>query len=137
MLGERMAAEDIAQTVFLKTWQHAQDWEPGRAKLLTWMQRVTKNACLDALKKKKPIYTDQVPEVQDMGNTPFDDLSQSDTAKTVARAMARLAPNQRAALTLSYYQGVSQREGARIMNCLLYTSPSPRDRQKSRMPSSA
>ena len=26
---------------------------------------------------------------------------------------------------------------ARILNCLLYTSPSPRDRQKSRMPSSA
>ena len=107
---------DIAQTVFLKTWQHAKNWEPGRAKLLTWMQRVTKNACLDALKKKKPIYTDQVPEVQDMGNTPFDDLSQSDTANAVARAMARLAPNQRAALTLSYYQGVSQREGAKIMS---------------------
>ena len=27
--------------------------------------------------------------------------------------------------------------GATIMTCLLYTSPSPRDRQKSRMPSSA
>ena len=26
---------------------------------------------------------------------------------------------------------------AKILNCLLYTSPSPRDRQKSRMPSSA
>ena len=26
---------------------------------------------------------------------------------------------------------------ARYLNCLLYTSPSPRDRQKSRMPSSA
>ena len=25
----------------------------------------------------------------------------------------------------------------RVRNCLLYTSPSPRDRQKSRMPSSA
>ena len=28
-------------------------------------------------------------------------------------------------------------DGAGIMTCLLYTSPSPRDRQKSRMPSSA
>ena len=27
--------------------------------------------------------------------------------------------------------------GTQIRNCLLYTSPSPRDRQKSRMPSSA
>ena len=29
------------------------------------------------------------------------------------------------------------RIGALVRNCLLYTSPSPRDRQKSRMPSSA
>ena len=28
-------------------------------------------------------------------------------------------------------------EGQEIQGCLLYTSPSPRDRQKSRMPSSA
>ena len=29
------------------------------------------------------------------------------------------------------------KEEAEILSCLLYTSPSPRDRQKSRMPSSA
>ena len=31
----------------------------------------------------------------------------------------------------------SEDEGEWVINCLLYTSPSPRDRQKSRMPSSA
>ena len=30
-----------------------------------------------------------------------------------------------------------EKENAELKNCLLYTSPSPRDRQKSRMPSSA
>ena len=30
-----------------------------------------------------------------------------------------------------------QELGERVYTCLLYTSPSPRDRQKSRMPSSA
>ena len=29
------------------------------------------------------------------------------------------------------------KHASKAMNCLLYTSPSPRDRQKSRMPSSA
>ena len=32
---------------------------------------------------------------------------------------------------------VAARSGARPYRCLLYTSPSPRDRQKYRMPSSA
>ena len=32
---------------------------------------------------------------------------------------------------------ISYEEAKQVINCLLYTSPSPRDRQKSRMPSSA
>ena len=46
------------------------------------------------------------------------------------------------ASTLRYYEekGLIMpigRSGLRRVFCLLYTSPSPRDRQKSRMPSSA
>ena len=35
------------------------------------------------------------------------------------------------------FAGSSSSQSIQIINCLLYTSPSPRDRQKSRMPSSA
>ena len=35
------------------------------------------------------------------------------------------------------YLGDGSGHGVKIQYCLLYTSPSPRDRQKSRMPSSA
>ncbi|MEP3890056.1 MAG: sigma-70 family RNA polymerase sigma factor [Hellea sp.] len=116
MLGDQMSAEDVTQTVFLKTWERAKDWEPGQAKLLTWMRRVTRNACLDILKKKKPIYTDTVPDMEDSANSPFDSLSQSEQSGRVGAALSQLPENQRAALTLSYYQGVSQREGASVMD---------------------
>lgn len=116
MLGDQMSAEDVTQTVFLKTWERAKDWEPGQAKLLTWMRRVTRNACLDMLKKKKPIYTDTVPDMEDDAHSPFESLSQSQQSQRVGAALGALAENQRAALTLSYYQGVSQREGAEVMN---------------------
>lgn len=115
MLGEQMAAEDVTQTVFLKTWESAKDWQPGKAKLLTWMRRVTRNACLDILKKKAPIYTDTVPEMEDDANSPFESLSQNQRSERVSTGLRQLPENQRAALTLSYYQGVSQREGAEIM----------------------
>ena len=115
MLGDQMSAEDVTQTVFLKTWERAKDWEPGQAKILTWMRRVTRNACLDLLKKKKPIYTDTVPDMEDSANSPFESLSQSEQSSRVGAALATLPENQRAAMTLSYYQGVSQREGASVM----------------------
>ena len=115
MLGDHMAAEDVTQTVFLKTWEHVNVWQPGQAKLLTWMRRVTRNACLDILKKKKPIYTDALPDMEDDARSPFESLSQSEQSQRVAAALSQLPDSQRAALTLSYYQGVSQKEGARIM----------------------
>ena len=116
MLGDQMMAEDVTQTVFLKTWEQGKSWEAGQAKLLTWMRRVTRNACLDMLKKKKPIYTDTVPEIEDEANSPFESLSQSQRSQRVGDALTQLSEKQRAALTLSYYQGVSQREGASIMD---------------------
>ena len=36
-----------------------------------------------------------------------------------------------------YFLGRARKKGVTYKTCLLYTSPSPRDRQKSRMPSSA
>ena len=116
MLGDQMAAEDVTQTVFLKTWEHMNDWQAGRAKLITWMRRVTTNACLDILKKKKPIYTDSVPDREDEAGSPFENLSQTEQSERVGAALRQLPDNQRAALTLSYYQGVSQREGSNIMD---------------------
>lgn len=115
MLGDQMAAEDVTQSVFLKTWEHMESWQAGRAKLLTWMRRVTRNACLDILKKKKPIYTDTVPDMEDDSHSPFESLSQLEQSQRVGAALNTLPENQRTALTLSYYQGVSQREGASVM----------------------
>jgi len=116
MLGDQMAAEDITQSVFLKTWVHIPNWQPGRAKLLTWMRRVATNACLDVLKKKKPIYTDTVPDMSDEADTPFQALEKVQQSDYVKAALGRLPDNQRAVLTLSYYQGVSQKEGSSIMD---------------------
>ena len=48
-----------------------------------------------------------------------------------------LRPDEFEALRLVYLEGRTQEEAARLMNCLLYTSPSPRDLSTSRMPSSA
>lgn len=115
MLGDQMAAEDVTQTVFLKTWAHMKDWQTGQAKLITWMRRVTRNACLDILKKKKPIYTDTLPDMEDNAHSPFESLSQTLQSERVGAALRQLPDSQRLALTLSYYQGLSQREGSHIM----------------------
>ena len=90
--------------------------EAGQAKLITWMRRVTTNACLDQLRKKKPIYSDIIPDIEDQADTPFEALSRQNESDVIKAALQELSDRQRAAVTLSYYQGLSQREGAAAMD---------------------
>eukprot|EP00435_Cladocopium_sp_Y103_P076924 s1_g663.t1 len=54
MLGDQAEAEDVAQDTFMRAWKAAERWEPGRAKVSTWLHRIAMNQCLDRLRKKKP-----------------------------------------------------------------------------------
>lgn len=115
MLKDPVLAEDVTQTVFLKTWQVLPDWTPGQAKLITWIRRVATHQCLDVLKKKRPSYTDQLPDMADDRGQGFEAANARDQQRLVAAALAQIPDRQRLALTLSYYQNVSQAEGADIM----------------------
>ena len=66
-----------------------------------------------------------VPTAEVMGNYLLDVLDEEQTAYIKFRMEQLKCP-----FTIALYDDL-------LANCLLYTSPSPRDRQKSRMPSSA
>lgn len=55
MLGSRSQAEDVAQDVFIRAYHALPDFEV-RARLSTWLYRVTVNACLDQLKSGRRKY---------------------------------------------------------------------------------
>lgn len=134
LLGDAVMAEDVAQTVFLKTWTHAPKWESGKARLLTWMCRVATNQCLDILKRKGPIYSDSVPDIEDGRMSAVEMLSANDDASKVRHAMATLPDTQRAAITLCYFDELSQKEAATILGVSVkaYESLLSRGRKKLR-----
>lgn len=119
MMGDEMIAEDIAQETFLKAWNHAEKWEPGRAKFSTWLHRVAKNACYDRLRKKTEIYSDDVPEIQDSAPNAVQMMMSKETQTTqkqhVELALQKLPERQLAAITLCHYENKSQIEAAEIL----------------------
>ncbi len=115
MLGDRFAAEDVAQTVFLKTWQMIPRWKTGNAKLITWMRKVATNQCLDILRSKREVYSDSLPDSEDQSPSAIDYLEIRDRSLLVREAMQSLPDRQRAAISLSYFQHVSQKEGSVIL----------------------
>ena len=70
---------------------------------------------IDEKRRKHPIYTDLVPESTDPAPGADIKLVRSETAKRVQGAILELPERQRAVLVLSYYQHLSQKEGAAIM----------------------
>ncbi len=47
-LGDRGAAEEIVQEVFLRAWRHAGTYDPQKAAVRTWLFQITRHAIIDA-----------------------------------------------------------------------------------------
>ncbi|MCH1493248.1 MAG: sigma-70 family RNA polymerase sigma factor [Luminiphilus sp.] len=110
MTGNEALAEDIAQEVFLRLWLKAADFDPARARLTTWLHRMAHNLAIDHLRKRQR----EAPMGEiDAGEVACHDAT--DDAAPVLNALMQLPERQRSALTLTYYQDLSNREVADIM----------------------
>lgn len=114
MTGNATEAEDVAQDSLLKLWSQT-SWTPGQGGVGAWLARVATNACLDRLRKARFRSDDAVPERAD--DTPIADalLAQTDEAQRARDAIAALPDAQRAAIVLTYYEELPNRDAAEAM----------------------
>ena len=54
ILGDRAAAEDVQQQVFLEAWERAARYDPERAGLLTWLLTIARSRAIDHLRRRVP-----------------------------------------------------------------------------------
>ena len=114
------AAEDATQEVFVKMLKHANQFH-GDAKLSTWLFSITANWCRDYLRKadNKAKESDDVlvalPTPAELA--PDRNLERRESEQRVRRALESLTAEQREAILLSRYQGLSYAEIAQIAGC--------------------
>lgn len=107
MLGDAADAEDVAQEALARLWEHAARWTPGGPGIAAWLHRVSVNACLDRLRKRRFVCEDAVPERVD-GSPLADTLIEREQQRAaVVACIGALADRQRAAIVLTYYEGLS------------------------------
>ena len=117
--GDRAAAMDIAQDVFLKLFASLGDFRGafrGDAAFETWLYRVVVNRCLDHRRR----LVRRVPFVGDLieaGESALQRLLRAETAESVDQAVAKLPPDQRIVVVLRYTEGRSYEEIAEILAC--------------------
>jgi RNA polymerase sigma-70 factor, ECF subfamily len=116
LMGNREEAEDALQDAFIKLWTNAWQYDAGKAKFSTWFYRIVLNQCLDRKRRKKPVALPEEFEVVDDSAGPDELLSESQAATVVKRQLDQLPERQKAAIVLCYYQGLSNKEAAVIMD---------------------
>ncbi len=117
LLRDRGEAEDAAQEVFVKVWRKISSYDPERARIETWIGRITLNTCHDRLRKRReaPLAGDDAPDVTDPGPDAEQALGASQAADQVRAAVAALPERQRIALELRHFQELNQAEAAQIL----------------------
>ncbi|MDR6902665.1 RNA polymerase sigma-70 factor (ECF subfamily) [Rhizobium miluonense] len=117
MLGDAAEAEDVAQETFLRIWRNAGGWRQRNARFSTWVHRVAINLCYDRLRRRKDVLAEHPPDIEYEGPAPDADLmSEDDPSRRVERALQMIAPRQREAIILVYYQALSNVEAAEVMD---------------------
>ena len=108
-------AEEIAQTVFLKTWKGLKTFR-GEASLSTWLYRLTRNACTDHLRQNRKRSGDRSledPDLAPLANQapmPQEIMEQRELQQALMDAMEKLPEESRTVLLLREVEGFTYRE---------------------------
>ena len=112
VLGDTGAAEDVLQDVFMQLWRRPEAFDSSRGQMGAWLSVIARHRSIDALRKRVP-ETD-VTEIVVSVDPDLDDMAErSQALEKVRSALATMPSQQRSALELAYFQGLTHSEIAK------------------------
>jgi RNA polymerase sigma-70 factor (ECF subfamily) len=107
--GDAGAAEEISLDAFWQLWQQAERFDVAQGSLLNWLLTIARSRAIDRMRARgarKRTLAEDVTEVSG-ASAPEEAVELSQRRVLVRQAMATLSADQRAALSLAYYEGLS------------------------------
>ena len=108
MLQQRRDAEDVLHDVFVEVWQQAGDYDPSRGTVKAWLFLRMRSRAIDRMRlsaAKEAMLEDAM--VAEMPAQETQDLALEPDRRLVLRALSDLPSDQRIALELAYFSGLS------------------------------
>lgn len=123
ILNNQEGAEDVLQDVFVQIWEKAPLYDSARGKPLTWAVTLTRNKAIDRLRslQRRGRLQEQVKQEASVFDQ-FDDRSSLDAVEAVEKgqlvreAITKLSKDQREAIELAFFSGLTQTEIAGKLN---------------------
>ena len=120
IVRESSTAEDLVQETFLRVWNRIQAFEPGRGALGPWLLAIARNRAIDHVRSSasridRNSFELDVREHPSLFVDMQREVENTDHARVIRAAIAKLNPNQQKVIELAYYEGLSQTEMAERM----------------------
>jgi RNA polymerase sigma-70 factor (ECF subfamily) len=129
VIGQEEDARDVAQETFLRAFRALPGFK-GQAKFSSWIYRIALNLCRDWIRRKRRTPVSQLPEDIDLSelaaehgpSESVEDLvARRELSGVVEEAMTLLPEEQRTAVILKEYHGLTFQEIAELQGCPLST----------------
>ena len=115
ILQHASTSEEVTQDVFLQLWRNATQYDQSRGPFVPWLLTLARNRALDQLRlkserqRRREEQTEELPPVMTVPD--FEgSLDEQRRAKRVREVMASLNPQQKRAIELAYFEGLSHSE---------------------------
>ena len=115
ILRDRQAAEEVLQDLFLQLWRNASSFDASRGSLPAWLMVIGRNRAISRLRRRdsQEVLEDveawpanAVPSSLDIEH----ETQRTQLAEKLRSAMAALPREQREAVELAYFEGMTQTE---------------------------
>ncbi len=127
VLGQAGDAEDIVQESFLSLWRQSSQLDSKRGSVRSLLMTIVHRRSIDVLRRRagKPEHAlDDAPPVVSRTPDPVEFASQAEERERIGKALAELPPDQRTAIELTYFGGLTIAEMAKQQNIPLGTAKS-------------
>ncbi len=115
VLNDRQAAEEVLQDLFLQLWRNAAHFDSSRGSLPAWLMVIGRNRAISRLRGRRDREVLEEEEGDFAGTFASrqnieDEAARAQMARTVKAALEKLPEEQRHAVELAYFEGMTQTE---------------------------
>jgi RNA polymerase sigma-70 factor (ECF subfamily) len=117
LIGDPAAAEDVAQEALVRAWRHAGSFDARRGTVATWVLAIVRHLAIDTLRMRRsdpvdPTRLEPLVSERRMAEGPEREAEHGDEAGRLRGALGTLPVDQRRAVVLAAYGGLSASEVA-------------------------
>lgn len=108
VLNDALTAEEVTQDTFMRLWHRAETYDPARGSFVTWLLTITRRLAIDAYRKQQrtPLQSSLDGNLADW-EAVLAVAEDAELKRTLITVMHELPDEQRQAIELAYFQGMS------------------------------